>query len=202
VRERRQKARRGIAAGVIGAAAAIGFRLWARIARRPLDSLAILGAVAACIVIVVNAVFLQKGSHPAPFFANPIRPPQAIDIAPTAATTATTAPATALAPPRPAEATAAVRAPAVPRPQAPAARRSDPIAELIGASVGSPARVLAVQRALSEFGYGQIKISGTLDQATSAAIERFEGEHRLPVTGRISDRLLSELAVMAGHPLQ
>jgi hypothetical protein len=198
VRERRQKARRGIAAGVIGAAAAIGFRLWARIARRPLDSLAILGAIAACIVIVVNAVFLQKGSHPAPFFANPIRAPQAADTAPTAATTAT---APALAPPRPAEATAAVRPPA-PRPQAPAARRSDPIAELIGASVGSPARVLAVQRALSEFGYGQIKISGTLDQATSAAIERFEGEHRLPVTGRISDRLMSELAVMAGHPLQ
>jgi hypothetical protein len=200
VRERRQKSRRGIAAGVIGAPAAIGVRLWARIARRPLDSLAILGAVAACLVIVVNAVFLQKGSHPAPFFANPIRPPQAADIAPTAATTATTTPAPAL--PRSAEATAAVHPPAAPRPQAPAARRSDPIAELIGASIGSPARVLAVQRALSEFGYGQIKISGTLDQATSAAIERFEGEHRLPVTGRISDRLLSELTAMAGHPVQ
>jgi hypothetical protein len=197
VRERRQKTRRGIAAGVFGAAAAIGFRLWARIARRPLDSLAILGAVAACLVIVVNAVFLQKGSHPAPFFANPIRPPQAADSAPTAATVAP-----APAPPRPVEATAAVRPPAAPRPQAPTARRNDPIAELIGASVGSPARVLAVQRALSEFGYGQIKISGTLDQATSAAIERFEGEHRLPVTGRISDRLLSELTAMAGHPLQ
>lgn len=182
---------------MIGAAAAVGFRLWARIARRPLDSLATLGAVAACLVIIVNSVFLQKGSHPAPFFANPIRPPQAADIAPTAATTAP-----APAPARPAEATAGVRPPAAARPQAPAARRSDPIAELIGASIGSPARVLAVQRALSEFGYGQIKISGTLDQATSAAIERFEGEHRLPVTGRISDRLLSELAVMAGHPVQ
>jgi Putative peptidoglycan binding domain len=200
VRERRQKTRRGIAAGVFGAAAAIGFHLWARIARRPLDAFAILGAGAACLVIVVNAVFLQKGSHPAPFFANPIRPPQAADTAPTAATTATTAPAPA--PPRPAEATAAVRPPAAPRPQAPAARRNDPIAELIGASIGSPARVLAVQRALSEFGYGQIKISGTLDQATSAAIERFEGEHKLPVTGRISDRLLSELGAMAGHPVQ
>jgi hypothetical protein len=185
---------------MISAAAAVGFRLWARIAHRPLDSLAILGAIAACLVIVVNAAFLQRGSHPAPFFANPIRPPQVADTAPTAATTATPAPAPA--PARPAEATAAVRPPAAPRPQAPAARRNDPIAELIGASVGSPARVLAVQRALSEFGYGQIKISGTLDQATSAAIERFEGEHRLPVTGRISDRLLSELAVMAGHPVQ
>ncbi|PWT88533.1 MAG: peptidoglycan-binding protein [Proteobacteria bacterium] len=200
MRERRQKTRGGIAAGVIGGAAAIGFRLGARIARRPLDSLAMLGAGAACLVIVVNAVFLQKGSHPAPFFANPIRPPQAADTAATAATHAATTPA--LAPPRAAEATAAVRPPAAPRPQAPAARRNDPIAELIGASIGSPARVLAVQRALSEFGYGQIKISGTLDQATSAAIEKFEGEHRLPVTGRISDLLVSELAAMAGHPLQ
>jgi peptidoglycan hydrolase-like protein with peptidoglycan-binding domain len=100
------------------------------------------------------------------------------------------------------EATAAVHPPAAPRPQAPALRRNDPIAELIGASIGSPSRVLAVQRALSEFGYGQIKVSGSLDQATTAAIEKFEGEHKLPVTGRISDRLLSELASMTGHPLQ
>ena len=147
-------------------------------------------------MIVVNAVFLQSGYHPAPFFANPARP-QVADIGPTAATAAP-APAS----PRPVEATAAVHPPAAPRPQAPALRRNDPIAELIGASIGSPSRVLAVQRALSEFGYGQIKVSGTLDQATAAAIEKFEGDHKLPVTGRISDRLLSELASMTGHPLQ
>ena len=84
----------------------------------------------------------------------------------------------------------------------PPLRRNDPIAELIGPSIGSPSRVLAVQRALSDFGYGQIKPSGTLDEATSAAIEKFEREHKLPVTGRISDRLLSDLAAMTGHPLQ
>lgn len=80
-------------------------------------------------------------------------------------------------------------------------RHSDPIAELIGSSVGSPSRVMAVQRALTEFGYGQIKPSGVLDPATSAAIERFEREHNLPVTGRLSDRLLSGLAALVGHPL-
>jgi hypothetical protein len=196
VRDRRHKNRRGAAAGAIGAAASVGFRLWAKIAHRPIDSLAVLGAGAACLMIVVNAVFLQSGSHPAPFFANPARP-RVADIGPTAATAAP-APAS----PRPVEATAAVHPPAAPRPQAPALRRNDPIAELIGASIGSPSRVLAVQRALSEFGYGQIKVSGTLDQATTAAIEKFEGEHKLPVTGRISDRLLSELASMTGHPLQ
>ena len=193
MRDRRHKNRRGAAAGAIGAAASVGFRLWAKIAHRPIDSLAVLGAGAACLMIVVNAVFLQSGSHPAPFFANPARP-QVADIGPTAAP----APAS----PRPVEATAAVHPPAAPRPQAPALRRNDPIAELIGASIGSPSRVLAVQRALFEFGYGQIKVSGTLDQATTAAIEKFEGEHKLPVTGRISDRLLSELASMTGHPLQ
>ena len=196
MRDRRHKNRRGAAAGAIGAAASVGFRLWAKIAHRPIDSLAVLGAGAACLMIVVNAVFLQSGSHPAPFFANPARP-RVADIGPTAATAAP-APAS----PRPVEATAAVHPPAAPRPQAPALRRNDPIAELIGASIGSPSRVLAVQRALSEFGYGQIKVSGTLDQATTAAIEKFEGEHKLPVTGRISDRLLSELASMTGHPLQ
>jgi peptidoglycan hydrolase-like protein with peptidoglycan-binding domain len=59
-----------------------------------------------------------------------------------------------------------------------------------------------VQRALSDYGYGQIKPSGILDDATSAAIEKFERERRLPVTGAISDRLMRELAVMVGHPLQ
>jgi hypothetical protein len=158
--------------------------------------LAILGAGATCLVVVVNAVFLQSGSHPAPFFANPVRP----QVADTTPTSATTAPASA--PSRPVEATAAVHAPPAMRPQAPAARRNDPIAELIGSSIGSPARVLAVQRALSEFGYGQIKVSGTLDQSTTAAIEKFEGDHKLPVTGRISDRLLNELAAMTGRPVQ
>ena len=59
-------------------------------------------------------------------------------------------------------------------------RRNDPIADLIGPSP----RIAAVQRALSEYGYGQIKPTGMLDDATSAAIEKFEREHKLPVTGR------------------
>ncbi len=200
MRDRRQRNRRGAAAGLIGVAASAGFRLWAKITRRPVDSLAVLAAGAACLVIVVNALFLQSGSHPAPFFANPART-QAADTTPTSATTG---PALALSPPpsRPAQTTAAVHPAAAARPQAPVVRRNDPIADLIGSSIGSPSRVIAVQRALSEFGYGQIKVSGTLDQSTSAAIEKFEGEHKLPVTGRISDRLLSELAAMTGHPLQ
>ena len=59
-----------------------------------------------------------------------------------------------------------------------------------------------MQRALSDYGYGQIKPSGILDDATSGAIEKFEREHKLPVTGRVSDRLVSELTAMVGHPLE
>ena len=59
-----------------------------------------------------------------------------------------------------------------------------------------------MQRALSEYGYGQIKASGTLDDATTAAIEKFEREHNLPITGRISDRLIGELTAMVGHPIE
>ena len=82
-------------------------------------------------------------------------------------------------------------------PQPAAARRNDPIGQLIGMS----SRIMAVQRALANYGYGQIKASGVLDRPTSAAIARFEREHSLPVTGRISDRLVSDLSVLVGHPL-
>ena len=52
----------------------------------------------------------------------------------------------------------------------PSPRRNDPIADLIGPSP----RILAVQRVLSNYGYGQIKPTGMLDDATSQAIEKFE----------------------------
>jgi peptidoglycan hydrolase-like protein with peptidoglycan-binding domain len=77
-------------------------------------------------------------------------------------------------------------------------RRNDPIADLIGPSQ----RIQAVQRVLSEYGYGQLKPSGVLDDATSQAIERFEREHKLPISGRISDKLVSGLAAMTGHPIE
>jgi peptidoglycan hydrolase-like protein with peptidoglycan-binding domain len=76
--------------------------------------------------------------------------------------------------------------------------RSDPIAELIAPSK----RVLAVQRALADFGYGQIKPSGNFDADTRAAIETFERDRRLPVTGEVSDRFVRELAAMTGRPLE
>ena len=77
-----------------------------------------------------------------------------------------------------------------------------------GATIRSPTlisqspRIAAVQRALSEYGYAQLKPSGILDDATSKAIEKFEREHKLPVTGRVTDRLVAELAGLVGHPIE
>jgi len=195
VPERRTIRRRAAArpASHLGAARAAGQRLWANATHRPIDAVAILGAMAASLVIVVNAVFLQAGARPAPFFANPAAAPQAAESRPNLA---------AMNPPKPAEAPPARNVVAERSLQPVAARRNDPIGDLIGSSVSTSLRVVAVKRVLSAFGYGQIRPSGVLDEPTSAAIGKFESEHKLPVTGRLSDRLLSELATMIGHPVE
>jgi peptidoglycan hydrolase-like protein with peptidoglycan-binding domain len=77
------------------------------------------------------------------------------------------------------------------------AGRNDAIADMI-----SPLRrVIALQRALAQYGYGQIKPTGIVDAETRAAIEKFERERRLPVTGQPSDRVTRELAGLTGRPL-
>lgn len=80
------------------------------------------------------------------------------------------------------------------------APRHDPIAELIAPSPSK--RILSVQRALSDFGYGQIKPTGTLDAPTQEAIKQFEHSKKMPVTGQISPRLLRELSATTGRPLE
>ena len=62
--------------------------------------------------------------------------------------------------------------------------------------------MIAVQRALADYGYGQIKPTGIVDAETQAAIEKFERERKLPVTGQVSDRVARELAAMTGRPLE
>jgi Putative peptidoglycan binding domain len=139
--------------------------LWRWVVRRPKDAIALCLAVGASGTIIVNALFLQSGPHPAPIFsavAGPAAP---------AATVARTMKSSRL-------------------PQ-------DPIAEIL-----QPAeRVMAMQRALSEFGYGQIKVDGVMGPETTAAIEKFEREHNLPVTGRFSEPLARELSALTSKPI-
>ena len=79
----------------------------------------------------------------------------------------------------------------MPRPPAPIPATASPAAR----------RVAAVQRALTEYGYGQLKPTGSVGPDTQAAISKFERERRMPVTGQVSDRLVRELAAMIGHPI-
>jgi peptidoglycan hydrolase-like protein with peptidoglycan-binding domain len=80
----------------------------------------------------------------------------------------------------------------------PAPVRNDPIAEALAPSK----RVMAVQRALAEYGYGQLKPTGLIDRETRTAIEKFERERKLPITGQVSDRIARELAAVTGRPLE
>jgi len=158
--------------------------------RNPLDAIGIFVLVLAAGAILVNALYRQPGPHPAPIFSIKPRP-------------VATEPAGGVVPAMPrarpegivsAKPEAKTEAAA---PKAPA--RPDPIAELIA---GPSQRVSAVQRALNDFGYGPVKATGIHGAETVSAIQKFERDRKLPVTGQISPRLLRELAALTGRPLE
>ncbi|WP_160310465.1 peptidoglycan-binding domain-containing protein [Microvirga vignae] len=106
---------------------------------------------------------------------------------------------------------AAVQAPA-PAP-ARASTVRDPIAEMIrlGGPVPTPPAnvgrsdggetVLFGQRALARLGYG-VKVDGEMGPGTRQAIQRFEQDRRLPVTGTFSPRTVRELSALSGIAVQ
>jgi hypothetical protein len=171
--------------------------------RSPKDTIAGATAFALVVAIIANALFLQAGRHPAPMFgsvstlhaagatpANPLpraRPPEAEDSKP-----AEGKPADPLASFVKTTGATPVTPALVPRPPA-----------AIPVTHGEPGshRVAAVQRALTEYGYGQLKPTGVLGSDTQAAIQKFERARRLPVTGQVSDRLVRELTAMIGHTI-
>ncbi|QPF89570.1 peptidoglycan-binding domain-containing protein [Bradyrhizobium commune] len=195
----------------------------------PKDTLAGLVAAAAVCAIVANALFLQTGRHPAPMFGTVINlpAPSAMPLSnplprprPVGADTSPLEPkATEFrVEPKPAEKGPAVEA------TASTPRAGDPMANLVKATTSAPTpsavavarppapiptqqspaarRLSGVQRALSEYGYGQLKVTGTMSGETQSAIQKFEREHKMPVTGQVSDRLLRELAAAIGHPVE
>jgi hypothetical protein len=169
------------------------------------DALAFTVGTLGAIAILVNALFLQSGPHPAPLFKaslSPVAPGEATN------TVVVTVPRARPAEPAPAKAEMIVKSsieaaktaigPKVPA-SAPAAAlgRDDAIGDMLSSS----RRVVALQRALAQYGYGQIKPTGIVDGETRAAIEKFERERKLPVTGQASDRVTRELAGLTGRPL-
>ncbi len=223
----------------------------------PKDTFAAVLATATVAAIIVNALLLQTGHHPAPMFGSVVVMPQAAALMPV----------NPLPRPRPVEADAAPAEPkpvveAKPAPEPRLAQESkpapepklasepkpaepktaeprsaepksvepksvepkavDPLGNLVKSTSAPPVaaasniprppapipvalsgarRVVAVQRALTEYGYGQLKATGTAGTDTQAAIVKFERERKLPVTGQVSDRLVRELTVMIGHPI-
>ena len=179
----------------------------------PRDVIAGALAFVAICAILINALFMQAGRHPAPMFgtvvtlpavaavpANPMPRPRPVDADiplpeakpgdPKAAdaltnlvkTTSTVQPANAN----------------IPRPPmtVPASSRVESVA------ASGAHRVAAVQRALTDYGYGQLKPTGVAGADTQAAIQKFEKVRHLPVTGQVSDRLVRELAAVIGHPIE
>jgi hypothetical protein len=191
----------------------------------PKDMVAGLLAFAACSAIVANALFLQTGQHPAPIFgaavhpgaSNPLprpRPLEADAAEPRLAEPKLGEPRLAeprLIEPRandpmanmikattgaPLSSTPLVSVP----PPSNVVRPPAPIPPAPVQITGSR-RVAAVQRALSENGYGQLKATGTIGADTQAAIQKFERERHMVVTGQMSDRLVKELTIVTGHPI-
>jgi hypothetical protein len=193
--------------------------------RSPKDMVAGLLAVAAVCAIITNALFLQAGRHPSPMFGSvvtlpapavvsPLPRPRPVELAakpvePEPAELKTVEIKSAdlkSADPKAADAMTnlvvksigapVVAPPNVARPPAPIPTVSREAAQAAGAR-----RVAAVQRALTQYGYGQLKPTGAVGADTQAAISKFEHARKLPVTGQMSDRLVRELAVMIGHPI-
>lgn len=167
--------------------------------RSPKDTLAATAAAAAVIAIVTNAVFLQAGRHPSPMFGTASMP----SMSSLPAVAPLSAPLPRVRPPEAEAREPAVQkssaASAVPRPPAAVhATRSDPVGDLIV----STRRIAAVQRALTEYGYGQLKPTGVVGTDTHAAIQKFERDRKMPVTGQLSDRLIRDLTVLTGRPIE
>lgn len=158
------------------------------IGRHPREAVGVFALASAVTFIFVNALFLQKGPHPAPIFA----PRHIVAPAP-----ATHAPTSQFVPqPRPLAQPVPTQVP-MPRPHPEAARDNDPIAQLLAPSN----RVLAVQQALAQFGYGQIRPTGIMGPETAEAIRKFERSRHMPVTGQMSDQVVNALAQMSGRTI-
>ena len=145
----------------------------------------VLGALLT-ITVLVNMLFMQSGSHPAPMFKG-----TSLQTKPVIATHTTSA---AVPRPRPSE---PPTVPAATKATAPSVPRNGVLERSASSN-----RVITLQRALADYGYGQIKATGIIDGDTRAAIEQFERERKLPITGQASDRVVRELTAMTGRPLE
>lgn len=161
----------------------------------PKDTLAGFIAFAAIMAIIVNATFLQAGRHPYPMFGTALTSPMPVstsirvmprarpaDVAPREEARTPEPPPHAATPAKPASVTPAHR---------------DPLGDLIN----SNRRIAAVQRALTAYGYGQLKADGAIGPETQAAIRKFEIDRKKAPTGAMSDWLVQQVVILTGRPI-
>ena len=217
--------RRGAKAAAVAAEAERGLAM-RMLMHSPKDMVAGALAFAAVSAIIANAVFLQAGRHPSPMFGTVTKMPAAVSAPASPLPRPRPVEAARVADPVSSEPRVVELRSAEPRSDS----KSDPMTNLVKATASAQAtpsnvmrppapipvasrsetianqtpaarRVAAVQRSLTEYGYGQLKPTGTVGSDTQAAIQKFERERKLPVTGQMSDRLVKELSVVIGRPV-
>jgi peptidoglycan hydrolase-like protein with peptidoglycan-binding domain len=222
--------------------------LFRALGNSPRDVIGLFVALLAAVAILINALYMQPGPHPAPIFSvrqRPVADPVPVatvkarpEVAPAKTATRSRTEITSdiqrelsrrglydgptdgvIGPKTDAairdfETSAKLRATGEPTEEilraiqarplktepvpVPRPAPRDPIADLIAPTP----RVTAVQRALNDYGYGPVKATGLYGPETVAAIEKFERDRKMPVTGQISPRLMRELAALTGRPLE
>jgi len=143
--------------------------LWRALRHAPAGIFACLG-----LAVVINALLMQHGEHPAPLFQTR----EALHETRMAATPVRAAKVDRIPQERP----ETVRGRAEP---APSATRPSP----------DPV-VFAVQKALAEAAYGPLQVDGLKGRQTTDALRHFQLDHGLPVNGEIDRQTLDRLAAI------
>ena len=204
-------------AAKLAAAAAGGLLRF--LVRRPIPVLATVAIAGGTSVFAWNATMTQTARHPSPLFAGQKTPkaePRRTEIAAPATTGATRAEAP-VPPPRPANPDAIgsiIRSadakpaepkkvaetrpkPVEPKPKPVEAKAPDVKPAADSKPTAQP-RVASAQKALAKLGYGPIASDGLMGSATRAALERFERDKNLPVTGDLGPKTMKRLASLSG----
>ncbi len=173
--------------------------------RRPART--VLGAAFSAVLvgIAINALFFQTARHPAPLFGAPAAP----DVK-----RQTAVPAPPVRPVEIAQSTSAAAPqnilPAAAQKPAPAARDSAEAAKLQGDQIAAllrgngivssgdaeKNRIQSAQRALIKLGYS-VRADGSKGSSTRQAIEKFERDRNLPITGELGAKTVRELAAQS-----
>lgn len=195
--------------------------------RRRSDLFMLVLAAGASAAVLFNALALQQGRPgSAGRGAVPVSAPPELRQVDTPRTPSISLPVSPAEPPAASAPAAALplEAPTVPtplppaKPVAPRPAAAAPAAAVLAPTaekaIASPAgllppgdvpvspRVMEIQKALARLGYGPIRIDGVFGAATEEAIQRFERDRRLPVTGQMSDRVIRELTAVSGFSIR